>query len=42
MQKDIDEIKENTQITREVCNELVSWAEKAGDVIGVPFMAAGA
>ena len=43
MQKDIDEIKDNTLITREVCNELVEWTERAGNVIGVPFMtAAGA
>ena len=37
IEEDIDELKENTEITRETTNELVKWAETAGEFIRVRF-----
>lgn len=37
MDEKLNAIKEDTEITRSVTNELVGWAEKAGEVIDVPF-----
>lgn len=37
IQEQLNEIKEDTQITREVVNLLGEWAENASAVIGVPY-----
>jgi len=37
IEEEIEGIKENAEITREATNELVRWAELAGDYIKVEF-----
>lgn len=37
LQEDLDEVKENTTVTREVVNTLAEWTEAASDTLNIRY-----